>query len=79
MACSSLCISTVQLIDATIVSRSSCEAAQEIGMEEVAELIPIKSGMIYVRSKVLTMVLQKLDFISSCFPIETLNMNFRSK
>jgi hypothetical protein len=78
MACSSLCISTVQLIDATIVSRS-CEAAQEIGMEEVEELIPIKSGMIYVRSKVLTMVLQKLKFISSCFPIETLNMNFRSK
>jgi hypothetical protein len=51
-------MSTVQLIDIAIVSRCSCEAAQEISMEELAELIPIKSGMIYIRSKALTMVLR---------------------
>jgi hypothetical protein len=52
MACSSLYISTVHLIDIAIAPRCSCEAAQEISMEELAELIPIKSGMI------LTMVLR---------------------
>lgn len=54
-------ILAVELI-VVFVSRMTCVSPQEASMEELAELIPIKAGM--VAWKDLCMVMQKLNFIT---------------
>ena len=67
MVCSSLYLSYSVNHTLFFVYRSSCEAAQEISMEELAELIPIKSGMVQCPLKYLCFC-SSCIFISSSFP-----------
>ena len=55
-------ILVIQLNTCIFFSRSSCEPAQEISMEELAELIPIKHGMVHMPSVVFICASVELAF-----------------